>query len=223
MSRAIQNMIYKQDNWKEIDEKISLTEFNFQHADKKWTKNLRYIVIRKLVAEPKNPPSGKQPSLFPEEDKKVFRYRYGVYVTSSEKEAVDLWKIYRLRADDENIIKENKLDFGLEGFSLNNFYSTEAAMLIRIMFYNIFNFSRSEFLSDGESKQTLHTLRSKYFVIPSVLGRDGKNPILRLGIRKQNFRLKFRRILEQIDDYYSICNAVGEVSTTQDQEKGKLW
>ena len=223
MSKPIQNMVYKQVNWKDIDEGISITEFNFQHADKKWTKDLRYIVVRKLVKESKNSPSGKQLSLFPEEDKKVTNYRYGVYVTSSEKESVNLWRLYRLRADDENIIKENKKDFGLEGFSMNNFYSTEAAMLVRIMFYNIFNFFRSEFLSEGESRKTLHTLRSKYFIIPSVLGRDGKNPVLRLGIKKQNVRLKFRSILDKIDAYYSICNAVRKVSPEKDQNIGKLW
>ena len=109
-----------------------------------------------------------------------------------------LWREYRLRANDENIIKENKEDFGLEGFALNGFYATEAAMLVRIMYYNILNLFRREMLPEPESHQRTQTLRLKYFISPALLGRNGKSPVLRLGIRKQNVRLKFIHILNKI-------------------------
>jgi len=79
---------------------------------------------------------GKQLKLFQEEEE-LSKYGYSCLVTSFSTPAVDVWRSYRKRAGDENIIKENTHGFGLEGFSLDSFYSTEAAMLIRILFYNI--------------------------------------------------------------------------------------
>jgi hypothetical protein len=80
-------------------------------------------------------------------------------------------------------------------------------MLIRIMFYNILNLFRQEMLSEPESRQRMQTLRSQYFIIPALLGRDGKSPILRLGIRKQNVRQKFNYILNRISTYFAKRNA----------------
>jgi hypothetical protein len=88
-----------------------------------------------------------------------------------------------------------------------NTIDTEATMLVRIMFYNILNLFRREMLPEPESHQRMQTLRSKYFITPALLGRDGKKPVLRLGIRKQNVRLKFIYILDKISTYFSKCNA----------------
>ena len=59
-------------------------------------------------------------------------YRYSVWITNSHDPAYDVWKQCRPRANDENTIKELKEDFALGGFSMKYFYSTEAAMLIRV-------------------------------------------------------------------------------------------
>jgi hypothetical protein len=102
----------------------------------------------------------KQTIVFPEGDAKVFNYKYGIYISSSDSAPETLWREYRLRINDENIIKENQ-DFGLEGFSQNSFYAT--AMLIRILFYNIINLFRNKILPEQESKLRMQTLRSRYF------------------------------------------------------------
>jgi hypothetical protein len=164
-------------------------------------------VIRKDLSKLGSDTVGKTLSFFPEVDAKVLNYKYGLYITSSDKSGEALWRKYRLRANDENIIKENKEDFALEGFALNGFYPTEAAMLVRIMFYNIINLLRQEMLPEPESHQRLDSLRKKYFITPALLGRDGKNPVLRIGIRKQNLRHKFLYILNRISLYFSNCNA----------------
>jgi len=166
-------------------------------------------VIRKDLSKLGPNTIGKTLSLFPEEDAKVDGYKYGLYVTSSERPGEDLWRQYRLRANDENIIKENKEDFALEGFALNGFFPTEAAMLVRIMYYNIINLFRREMLPEPESHQRLNTIRKKYFITPALLGRDGKNPVLRLGIKKQNLRQKFLYILNRISIYFANGNAFG--------------
>jgi hypothetical protein len=123
-----------------------------------------------------------------------------------------VWRNYRSRAGDENIIKENTYDFGLEGFSLDNFYATEAAMLIRVLFYNIINFFRSEILPEKERGKTLKTLRYKYLVIPAQLGSDGHKMILRIGITQKRLREKFKWIINKISDYFLLidkCTAFG--------------
>lgn len=208
MMRVLQDQIYNLTEWKELGEGVSIAEFNFKHEKEKWKKERRYIAVRKDVSKLGPDTIGKKLSLFPDEDAKIFNFRYGLYITSSSRPCEDLWREYRLRANDENIIKENKEDFGLEGFAQNGFYATEAAMLVRIMFYNILNLFRQKILPEPESHQRMQTLRSKYFITPALLGRDGKSPVLRLGIRKQNVRQKFIYILNRISAYFNNCNAI---------------
>jgi len=212
MIGPIQAQVYSLESWTQVDEGIYIGEFEFEHQDGKWTKPRRYLVVKQAINQLKAA-KGKKLSLFPEEDEKIFNWRYGVYITSSDRDAMELWRQYRLRAGDENIIKENKQDFGLEGYAQESFYATEASMLIRIMFYNIFNLFRSKFLPEPESKQTLHTIRSKYFIIPSLLGKDGRSPVLRLGIRKENVRAKFSKIIDNITEYFSKGIAFGSPPT----------
>jgi hypothetical protein len=187
----IQATISTVSEWTEVIPGIAVSEFYFQHKDEKWDKDRRYIVVRQEV-EVKEDARGKQLKLF-QDDYEISRYRYSCFVTSMDLPPLDIWRTYRSRAGDENIIKENTYDFGLEGFSLNNFYATEAAMLVRVLFYNIINFFRREILPEEERKDTLGTLRYKYFVIPALLGRDG------------------HKIISKIDQYFgqkSNCNAV---------------
>lgn len=207
---TIQTAISKITDWTEVAPGVSISEFQFQHKDEKWDKNRRYIVVRQEV-EVKEDVKGKQLKLF-KEDYEISKYRYSCFVTSIDLPPVEIWRIYRSRAGDENIIKENTYDFGLEGFSLNNFYATEAAMLVRVLFYNIINFFRREILPEEERKDTLGTLRYKYFVIPALLGRDGHKFILRLGVKAKTMRAKIKWIINKIDQYFEQnfnCNAFG--------------
>ena len=52
---------------------------------------------------------------------------------------------------------------------------------------------------------TLQTLRMKYFMIPAVLGRDGKNIVLRMAVRSLKLKAKIRWIIEQIDKVVPIA------------------
>ena len=202
----LQRAIAEIKEWKEVDRNIEVAEFQFQHD--KWECKRRYIVVRQRIVLGKRTPSGKQLSLF-KEDKNINSYRYGCFITSHTEDPETVWRTYRLRAGDEGIIRENKEDFALDGFSPEKFYAVEAAMLIRILFYNIINLFRSKILPEKEHRLTLHTLRMKYLLIPAVLGRDAKGIILRLGIRAQNAREKIRWIIRRIDDLYPKCNASG--------------
>jgi len=211
-SQIVQKKIPKIETWSDVDgpnSGLSLAEFKFQHKDEKWDKDRRYIVIRQEI-EKVEKAKGKQLKLF-KDDFEISKYRYSCYITSMDLAPIEIWRTYRTRAGDENIIKENTMDFGLEGFALKSFYATEAAMLIRILYYNIINFFRREILPENESTQTLGTLRYKYFVIPALLGVDGKKFVLRLGVKAKKLKSKIKWILNKLDQYFdnfSNCTAV---------------
>lgn len=200
--RPLQQEIAKIEKWRQVADNIYIAEMAYQHQDSKWDKPRRYVVVRQTIVAGLEPPSGRQLTLFAE-DEDLNKYRYGVYITSSTAAAEEIWRTYRLRADDENIIKEQKQDFGLDGFATDKFFATEAAMLFQALFYNLIQLFRSTILTEKEAKQTLHTLRMKYLIIPAVLGKDGKDPILRLGVRDRSMKQKIQWIIAQIDEVFN--------------------
>lgn len=201
MSRTLQRQIGSLTKWEKVDEDIFVSEFLFKHDDEKWTQERRYVVVKQKVKENKVPP-GKMLSLFPEEDE-ISGYRFGAYITTFKEEPVKIWRKYRLRADDENRIKENKNDFGLEGFCLDNFYATEACMLVRVLLYNIIHLFRTTILSKAEKNKTLQLIRSKYIIIPAIFGNSGRYSVLRLGIKNRIKKGKYKSILSRINSYFS--------------------
>jgi len=195
--QILQKKARKLTKWKKIEDGLEVGEFYFCHSDEKWTKERRYIVIRRDITKIDNA-QGKQLELFKEDDS-VKNFRYSIYITNMDLAPEEIWRQYRLRADDENIIKEDKYDFALEGFCKDNFWGTEAAMLFRIFFYNIINLLRKDLLSKKESNVTLHTLRFKYFTIPAVLGKNSRQFVLRLGVKAQKIKSKFKYAASRIE------------------------
>ncbi len=194
--RPIQRAIFELNQWSFVDEDIAIGEFEFKHE--KWAKSRRYIVIRKTLNSNKSTPQGKQLSFYGESE--IFeKYRFGIYVTSSKEEAVELWRTYRLRASDEGLIRELKEDFSLEGFAVDEFYPTEAAMLVRVLFYNLMECFMKKLLP-GEDKITFKTFRMKYLLIPAVLGKDGKELVLRMAIKSDKIKSKIISLIKNMDE-----------------------
>jgi hypothetical protein len=77
-------------------------------------------------------------------------WRYSVWITNATGSPLEIWRQARSRANDENTIKELKEDFALGGFSMKRFYSVEAAMLLRVLAYNLFICFKHEFLGRKE-------------------------------------------------------------------------
>lgn len=205
----LQRMVYAQQNWKNIEEGIWITEFFFQHAD--WITDRRFIAVRQDIK--KRPHAmGKVLSLFGDEFD-TGNYRYSVWITNSNDPAYDVWKQCRPRANDENTIKELKEDFALGGFSMKYFYSTEAAMLIRVFIYNLFVLFRHQILGQKEKTERLKTLRYKYLVLPAQLGGDGRKLVLRISVFTQKVRSKllylFNRIKQYVPHDCGNCTAFG--------------
>ena len=105
------------------------------------------------------------------------------------------------RANDENTIKELKEDFALGGFSMKKFYAVEAAMVLRVLVYNLFLLFKYEFLGRKEKGQHLKTLRYKYFVLPAQMGSDGRNAILRISTQSRKVWAKLSSLFTRISQY----------------------
>jgi hypothetical protein len=207
--RPLQRQIYALTNWKEIAHGLAVSEFSFMHL--LWGKERRYIVIRQNIIRRKKAMGKTLPLFANEVDLKD--YRFSVWITNSEEEPYKVWTMCKPRANDENTIKELKEDFALGGFSMKRFYAVEAAMLLRVLAYNLFVLFRHEFLGRKEKRQHLKTLRYKYFVLPAQMGSDGREAVLRISIRNKKIRSKISYLLSRIGSYIPRidlnCTAVG--------------
>ena len=103
---------------------IELCELTYQ-ADS-WDKPRRVIGVRQHI-KTRPQAKGKTLSLFAD-DSDLSGWRYGAIVTDLTLSPLQVWRLYRGRADCENRIKELKYDFALGTLSRNNFWATEAAL-----------------------------------------------------------------------------------------------
>ena len=140
------------------------------------------IIVRQRISERPNAP-GKQLSLFPEDDE-YRNYRYAAYVTNLKMSMVDVWRLYRNRADSENRIKELKYDFGFDSFNLKDFYATEAALTFAMIAYNLMSIFRT-FLLQEKTQRRLSTLRYRTFAIGAYFEKlDGKT-VLKIALQRK--------------------------------------
>ena len=194
---SVQSKIYSLKNWQAVEAGIWVSEFEFQHDA--WDKKYRYVVIRQSIKQKKNP-LGKQLKLF-ETDDESNGYRYGIWITNLDEEAVSVWRTIRRRANDENVIKELKEDLALSGFVMQGFFATEAAFSIRVLLYNLLLVFRTIFLPEKEQNHRISTLRFKYFTIPAHLGRSSTGKWLRLSTFPKKLQQKIQSILDSIQQF----------------------
>lgn len=198
ISWAIQREILGVKNWKKISTGIEVGEFEFEHMDQKWTHPRRYVVVRQSIH--KRPHAlGKQPSLFKDlEDWN--QYRISVMITNDlDSTPEEVWRQYRPRANDENVIKDLKEGYGFETFNLKNFWATEAVLtMIGLVFHNLIVYINKTILNPNRPQQRLKTLRHNYFIIPGLLGSGGGKKILRLSVQEKRIRAKMVSILMRI-------------------------
>jgi len=133
VSLPIQHLIHDSKNWLVLDTGIEICEQTYQ--SKSWEKLRRIVIVRQKIKD-RPQATGKQLSLFPEEE--IYRiYRYSAYVTNMKLPAAEVWRLYRGRGDAENRIKELKYDFGFDSFNLNDFFATETALTFAMNAYNL--------------------------------------------------------------------------------------
>ena len=198
ISQAIQREILGVSNWKKISNGIEVGEFYFEHADPKWTQPRRYVVVKQSIK--KRPKAlGKQPSLFHDlEDWN--QYRFSVMITNElYTKPEEIWREYRPRANDENVIKDLKEGYGFESFNLKNFWATEAVLtVIGLVFYNLIVYLNSTIINPNRPREQLKTLRYKYFILPGLLGSGGRKKILRLSVQEKRMKAKLTSMIKRI-------------------------
>ena len=196
MMEILQKKILRIQEWHPIDRGLEIAEFYFEHLDKKWTRPRRYVVVRQEESlRPKA--SGKHPALFKELE-----------------ELKEIWRGYRPRANDENVVKDLKEGYGFAAFSLNNFWATEAVMVMNaLVFHNLIHYLNRNILNTNSALNQLKTLKLKYFIIPALLGSAAKYPVLRLGITDEKLKEKIKSLLVKLDNMTFNLNCIAVDNT----------
>lgn len=112
-------------------------------------------------------------------------WRYGAMLTDLSIPALEVWRLYRGRADCENRIKELKTDFGIDSFVLRDFWATEAALGVSMLSYNLMSVFRHAVMRQ-KVHHTLSTLHHQVLAVGALWDDNPKNT-------KQTFRLAVTR------------------------------
>jgi len=208
--QVLQHEIHRLTEWKKVEEGIEAGEFQFEHADDKWKHPRRYVVVRQEVHR-RPRAAGKQPSLF--KDLENWKeYRFSLMITNDVTSVPEtIWREYRPRANDENVLKDLKEGYGFASFSLNGFWATEAVMLMNaLVFHNLVHYLNRNILNVNKTLPQLKTLRTKYFILPAQLGSSAGSYVLRLAVIDRSLRSKINYSLKQISklSHRLNCNAV---------------
>jgi len=123
-------------------------------------------------------------------------YTFHTVVTTLDRPAIEVWRFYNGRADCENRLKELKHDYGADGFCLNAFDGTEAVFRLICALYNLVAAFKAAVTHDPAPQ--LSRLRTDHFVAGAIVGRDGREVVLRLGLRGR-YRDRFAVLLERIE------------------------
>ena len=181
LTTALQQAIVEQCGWQEVTDGIQVSELMYQPHG--WDKAVRFVVVRQHVRRPGS--VGKTLSLFAD-DPDLQGWRYGAMMTDLTLPAVEVWRLYRGRADCENRIKELKADFGLDSFVLRDFWATEAALGVAMLSYNLMSVFRHAVLRQ-KVHHTLSTLHHKVLAVGAYWDKPGEQskPTIRLAIAKK--------------------------------------
>ena len=212
MYQFFQRIIYALDNWIKIDEGLEVNELRYSHLDEIWGGERRYIVVRQEIKRrPKA--TGKQLTLFMDEDYGK-EYRHSLFITNDQTSSPhQVWCYYRPRANVENIIENLKDGFGLSAYNLNNFWATEAVLMsICLILHNLVTILVKQVIMTSDKGRKLRTIRMEYLIIPAIMGKDGRDDVLRLGITQFKRITNIKQVLERLNNmrltFY--CNAVEE-------------
>lgn len=183
LTQALQRTIYQTGGWWALEPGVELTELRYQAQG--WAAPRRIIVVRQSVKRKTAP--GKSLSLFAD-DPDIQGWRYGAFVTSLELPMVEVWRLYRGRADCENRIKELKADFGLDAFNMRDFWATEAALGFAMLAYNLMSVFRQAVMR-SRIQHTLSTLHGLVLAVGGSWdkGSEKSHLLLSLPRRKRDW------------------------------------
>ncbi len=185
LNRPLQRALVESSGWWMFDDGIDLVSLDYQAPG--WSQPRRVVGIRQH-SERRATAKGKTLSLFAD-DPQWGQYRFAALVTDLDLPSVEIWRLYRGRADCENRIKELQYDLAFDSFCLEDFWATEGALNTALLAYNLMSLFRQAVLrasvleSGGKDVQhTLKTLRYKLFAKAGYTTTEGRKDILKLAI-----------------------------------------
>lgn len=202
MNQGLVSRIFDCSGWFPIGEGYWVSSFNYRATT--WDCYRRIVVVRKDIKQ--HPKTGGK-LLFPEVEE-FEKYRYSAFVTNVEFSSEMIWRLYNQRADCENRIRELKYDYGLDGFCMEDFFSTEAAFRWTMVAYNLMSLFRLQVLN-SKHQSYLSTIRFQCIALGSYLSRSGRKEKLKLSAREKR-RQFLERLFTKLGDLsppFEISNA----------------
>jgi len=182
LAQGLQQAIVDQCKWQQVEVGLEVSELLYQPQG--WQTPQRLVVVRQHVKRRGGAVAGKTMSLFAD-DPDLQGWRYGAMLTDLSLPALEVWRLYRGRADCENRIKELKADFGLDSFVLRDFWATEAALGVTMLSYNLMSVFRHAVMRQ-KVHHTLSTLHHQVLAVGALWDDSTRNI-------KQTFRLAVAR------------------------------
>jgi len=177
------------------------------HQEAHWRQPRRLILLRHRVAE--KVAAGQRAGGKPLLDCPGYLYQGLVTSLPTTVPPIEVWRRYNPRAGCEEVIKQLDADFALPKLCLEKFWSTEAALSLAILSYNLAQlFQRHLGWMD---RVTAATLRFRLFTTGGILSQTAGVTTIRLAVHRPEERAWWRRLLEKTISLIPNCNAVAQV------------
>lgn len=189
----LKEQIYEIKNWHTPDEKSIYQYSEIIYYGVNWKKARRIVVSRKRKNTKK---LSKNKELF-EELVEQESYEYYAFVTNSKLSCEMIHSLYNKRGDCENIIKELKYDYSIEGFALQGFYPMEAACRFTMLAYNLMVLFKQSVITSKHSPR-LSTMKFQCIALGCYIVKNGRNKMLKISAAAKR-RHFLQKVFEKVD------------------------
>jgi hypothetical protein len=203
--KPVQRLLKKDLRWQATE--VPGTEVaEVWHQEVNWRQPRRLIVLRHRIAD-------KQAAGQRTGGKTIVDcpgYLYQALVTSlpATVPPLEVWRQYNPRAGCEEVIKQLDADFALPKLCLKQFWSTEAALSLSVLSYNLTQlFQRHLGWMD---RVTAATLRYRLFTTGGIISNTGGVTTIRLAVPVPEEREWWCRLLQKLISLLPNCNSVAQ-------------
>lgn len=203
LHQPVQRLLKKEQIW--VATPVPGTEAaEVWHQEAGWRAPRRLVLLRHRLAEKQA--AGQRTGGKTLVDCPGYLYQALVTNLPASVAPLEVWRQYNPRAGCEEVIKQLDADFGLPKLCLKSFWSTEAALSMAILSYNLMQlFHRHLGWLD---RVTATTLRFRLFTTGGILSQTAGMTTIRLAVRDPEERAWWRRLLEKTISLVPNCNAV---------------
>ena len=157
-------------DWRPSSYRTGSEVASFEWQPKTWKQKRRFVVRRDPIEV------GEQLRL---DDG---GYHYYVLVTNDHiRNADELERWHRAKANVENRIKEAKLGLGLDNLPCRGFHANWAYLLLTLLAYNLLCWLKLLALPERERSSYAKRLRFRFIAVAATVGRSGRRLVLRLA------------------------------------------